>query len=613
MRIDDLTNPPEKKSLYLSRKVMNGEDIVTWAKEQGFETTLDPADMHVTVAYSDAEIDWEALGTSFETITIKKPDTRDIQLFDGGAVVLCLENADIARRWQQCMDNGASWSYPDYTPHVTITYGGIGDLIIEDIKPFTGNIKLGPEIFTKVNKGWKSKTKETDVNDAPEDDLPECFWFHPHKERYIECENHAEYVAHHARKMKLDVSDVADIVGEDGEEHISQIEADELCDYALDHGWVMGTRSRIRAANVSSLKAATTHFTEKWPGRNATLNVRDKFEVKASPEEIATFTGDGMLPESTDAANNLPTKFWLVFDIPKKDYSEEQAGRNAKIIEDIKLGRLHGVKGISDTREIVTQWLHVARNAALVMDAHAVAAVNNLKRIEYTNAEELCASNMKMLYRLFDKRYDRFGHQQLMQNLMGYVIRQMKDLDHNHHHQMSYYGFDSRVGYHYQEAIDKGQMTKIDTLADLCQFAYDAVIAVADEGGAWRSHLAKEFADLDKSILDQAVKAAVLTIGRMYSEEGEWIVANDPFIVPEDSILLMLHDAEMSQNYERLKADTTMAGTLNKYRFESHEGLMAVLEDGKLQSRYTVRFVDSDKFAKVRSVVTDRRSKARRG
>ncbi len=611
MRIDDLTKTPEMKTLYLSRKVLNGKDIMEWAKEQGFTSLLNPDDMHVTIAYSDKPLDWTSLSDTFETITIKKPDTRSINLFDGGAVVLCLENADVARRWQECIDNGATWSYPDYSPHVTLTYGGIGDLIIEDIKPFTGNIKLGPEIFSQVNKGWKSKTKETDLeNDAPEDDMADFFWFHPDGEKYIECDNHAEYVSTHARKMKLDAEDIADIVGQDGDDHVSAVEADELCDYALDNGWVMGSKSIIRASNVSSLRAATAYFTKKWPGRNATLNVRDKFDVKATPEEILSFTDEGMLPESVEGSPSLPSKFWLVFDVPRKNYGHDDE-RNAAMIADIKAGTLHGVKGISETREIITQWLHVARNAALVMDAHSVAAVNKLQRIHYSDVEELSAKQMKILYRLLSKSQDKNGHYGLMQTLMTYAVRAMKDIDYNFNHQMNYYGFESRVAGVYSEAYMAGG-ARIADFEDLCNYIYEAVKQVANEGGTWRSHLAKEFEGLDKIKLDQAVRQGVTFIGRMYEEEGEWIVDNDPFVVPNDSTLILLHDAETAANFNEWSKDTSITNSMNKYRVEYHQGLLNVLEDGQLEARYNVRLVDSEKFAKVRSIVSDRRSKARR-
>lgn len=615
MRIDDLQNTPEKKTLYLSRKVLNGAEIMEWAKSQGFTSLLDPADMHITIAYSKEPLDWEELGNSFGSITVKKPDTRSIQLFDGGAVVLTVENADLGRRWQECCDAGASWDYPDYSPHVTLTYGGLADLIIEDIKPFEGDIKLGPEIFAKVNKGWKSKTKEKklDIDHMPEDDLPEFYWFHPEDEKYFECDDHGKYVSKHARKMNLDVEDVADIVNQDDDDDISAIEADELCDYALDHGWVMGTKSRIRAANVSSLRAATSYFADKWPGKDAVLNVRDKFDIAATAEEITLFTQDGMLPEAAHEGGHLPNKFWLVFDIPMKTYHDSDISRHAAVISDVKAGRLHGVKGISDTREIVTQWLHVARNAALVMDAHAVADANKLRRIEYTDAEELCANQMATIYRLFNKLDNRLGHIGVMQNIMQYMVRAMRDIDYNFHYQMSYYGFETRIADRYWKEIEEGETPKIDSVEDLAEFIYRACREESDTSGTWRGHLAKEFEDLDKNHVKSAVHEAIVVIGRMYQDEGEWAVLNDPFVVPADTILLILYDAEVAKNYYEMKNDTSLMGaTRNKFRLEQHEALMNVLEDGALQSRYTVRLVDGQKFSKVRDDVSVRRSKRRK-
>lgn len=48
------------RPLYVSRPSVSAEEIITWAKQQGFATTLPAEDMHVTVCYSKRPVDWAA-------------------------------------------------------------------------------------------------------------------------------------------------------------------------------------------------------------------------------------------------------------------------------------------------------------------------------------------------------------------------------------------------------------------------------------------------------------------------------------------------------------------------------------------------------------------------
>ncbi len=169
MRLKELFESTSKdmKTLYCSRKLLNGEDLVKWAKGQGFDKCLDPKEMHVTIAYSKKPIDWSDMTDSFDHVqsTVKKhPETREIKLFgkDKNAVVLAFENDDLRRRWEEFRDDfGASWDHDGYHPHISITYDGLPEgLELEDIEPYTGILEFGPEIMEPVKSDWGSKVKE---------------------------------------------------------------------------------------------------------------------------------------------------------------------------------------------------------------------------------------------------------------------------------------------------------------------------------------------------------------------------------------------------------------------------------------------------------------------
>lgn len=170
---DGTKKPPAKtkvadaapRSLYVSRQVTNAADILKWAKAQGFESTLPAGDLHVTVAYSREPVDWMKVGNSWSggdkgTLTVSPGGPRMVEKFGGGAVVLLFGSSELSWRHRDILESGASWDWPDYNPHITITYEP-GDVDLSAVAPYRGKIELGPEVFEEVNEDWKSNVKET--------------------------------------------------------------------------------------------------------------------------------------------------------------------------------------------------------------------------------------------------------------------------------------------------------------------------------------------------------------------------------------------------------------------------------------------------------------------
>jgi hypothetical protein len=163
-RIADATRP---RSLYVRRDVLNSREINKWAKSQGFKSAV--SDMHVTILYSKQPVDWIKMGVDEYRpepdggVIVKPGGPRVMERF-GKAVVLAFSCSDLQYRHSSMMyrgrDDGISWDYEDYTPHVTISYNA-GALDIENIKPYTGEIVLGPEIFEEI----KGSFNESGVNE----------------------------------------------------------------------------------------------------------------------------------------------------------------------------------------------------------------------------------------------------------------------------------------------------------------------------------------------------------------------------------------------------------------------------------------------------------------
>lgn len=143
--------------LYVSRRVLNADEIIEWFKAQGVPTTLPAEDMHVTVAYSRAPVSWTAAGDSFDQLRLRSGMRSVEKLGDQGATVLKIESGDLQARWQQFVDAGASWDYDSYNPHITITYSPDVPAVV---RPWTGPILLGAERFEALDTEWADRIVE---------------------------------------------------------------------------------------------------------------------------------------------------------------------------------------------------------------------------------------------------------------------------------------------------------------------------------------------------------------------------------------------------------------------------------------------------------------------
>lgn len=153
-----------KKSVYICRKVLNSNEIRAWAKEHGFETCIPEHDMHVTLAFDKKKHDWRSLPFETESfVDVEDEDERSVEQFNGGAVVLEVYSQELTARWAELTQSGLYWKWPDYRPHITITYNKPEGLDVSTIPPFDGVIQLGPELVDEVVDTWQDEIDEEEL------------------------------------------------------------------------------------------------------------------------------------------------------------------------------------------------------------------------------------------------------------------------------------------------------------------------------------------------------------------------------------------------------------------------------------------------------------------
>ncbi|BCQ68229.1 hypothetical protein PEQA60_22190 [Pseudomonas sp. Eqa60] len=150
--------------LYVFRPVLNADDLINWAKSQGFTQTLPADDLHVTVAFSKSPVDWMKAGEAYSSrddggVTVRPGGPRMLEVFGEGAVVLAFNSSDLSWRHMSLREIGASWDYPEYQPHITITYN-LGDVDVSKVEPYRGEIILGAEVFKPIKQNWKADVSE---------------------------------------------------------------------------------------------------------------------------------------------------------------------------------------------------------------------------------------------------------------------------------------------------------------------------------------------------------------------------------------------------------------------------------------------------------------------
>lgn len=151
------------RTLYVKRRLLNGGAVREWVRSQGLQSALPAGEMHVTVAFSRDPVDWSALDARKDAIVVHD-GVRSVHQFPprntpNGALVLRFEAPELQRRWQELKDAGARWDFPEYLPHITLTYA-VADASGMQLEPFRGPLIFGPEEWDEVNENWAGEIAE---------------------------------------------------------------------------------------------------------------------------------------------------------------------------------------------------------------------------------------------------------------------------------------------------------------------------------------------------------------------------------------------------------------------------------------------------------------------
>lgn len=156
----------DPRPLYVYRRLLNAGQLMDWAREQGFTSTLPDDQMHVTVAFSKRPVNWFGIGAAWgderDRLRSEGGPRMVEQLGEEGAVVLHFSDDRLDSRHREMRRLGASWDFPSYLPHVTFTYEP-GSVDLGQVKPYLGPLLFGPEIFEPIQEDFTDSLREVSL------------------------------------------------------------------------------------------------------------------------------------------------------------------------------------------------------------------------------------------------------------------------------------------------------------------------------------------------------------------------------------------------------------------------------------------------------------------
>lgn len=98
------------KTLYVSRQVLNGLQIRQWFLANGFDKTIDPDHMHITIALSTNKVNWSSCYFSKQKLILPQDDSRYMKTLgeDHSCKVLCVNSDILNTEWKYFRNRGAS-------------------------------------------------------------------------------------------------------------------------------------------------------------------------------------------------------------------------------------------------------------------------------------------------------------------------------------------------------------------------------------------------------------------------------------------------------------------------------------------------------------------------
>jgi len=220
--------------------------------------------------------------------------------------------------------------------------------------------------------------------------------------------------------------------------------------------------------------------------------------------------------EKSFSQSDIPESFWVVFDLEE-------------MVDELKTGKVKGLKGISSSSEIEFAFLGVARDAMLQMDSESLLKQNKITRIMYDNPHYLVSNNMWGLRRLYNAR-QKIWMDQVFGNLFEQIQKIMPSYNKQLAYDMSYYGF-RNVDYDWSKKTNP--KLKVNNIKDLAKVVKKYIETIFSEKTGIPY-------DVSLNTMQGILFKSIKVVGETYKDENEWVIKDDILTVPKGSTLYVL-------------------------------------------------------------------------
>ena len=286
-------------------------------------------------------------------------------------------------------------------------------------------------------------------------------------------------------------------------------------------------------------------------------------------------------------------------------------GKNIDLDHFVQTGELVGVKGISSSKYIWSQFgPDRGRDLFFVMDAPDVLRMNNMKRIGYDNPDALIANNSKLLGRILSVSNIA---KSICDNLISGVFQKMVKTVGFGGDPIAVSNRATFIAHYLQRGRDfedemfkdvdtskfgdwKSEGLRLSSYDDYANLYYQA----AKSAGWYGKDFVKFFAPQNRSKWLPALKAAIVAQANIYNDEEEWSNEGTSFIVPRSSMIII----SVPKQYINPEPEKNMFWS--KYddeRLAYYQELMETLK----RSPFKVRVVEEHKISGGLSAYRSRR------
>jgi len=305
---------------------------------------------------------------------------------------------------------------------------------------------------------------------------------------------------------------------------------------------------------------------------------------------------------------DIPRTFRVVFEIDR--YDENEMLKNIKQLASMKF---EGMTGISDKHDIGFHWLGVARDAMLIMKGKEVVKLNKLSRFLYGNPNYFLSNKMAMAKRLFNKSGGTFGDSNIIQNILEYVFKELGKLNSTLKHDIEY-----TAAYQSYSHFAHKKQVNINSSKDLVKWIRKTgkEVKEEEEKREWKSseriRVVDMIAELSNGQIEKAIYDAFDQIGKIYGDEGEWVVKDSTFKVPKGSHLYILVNQKEYKKMKDLELNNPEQWKIMQFMnrdevVKKYDFLMKSLKKYGVFKKYKVKFVDGQEWKKIQSMHLSRK------